>query len=126
MSEFEFTEAQRNLAVANYESQEALLQAINAHYTQTAITIEEVATQLGIATEVAGQILEGAYDLTLSELRQVANTLGLHIEYTVTPALNWKTTSHPIAPKEFDEAIETALKLQDEQTQDPFPEDTRS
>ena len=80
-----FTDEQIALASSNYESQEWLIRELNTAFIMSGRTIEELAADLGMATDEAQAWLDGEMDLTLSELRQLANSVDAHVTYRVGP-----------------------------------------
>lgn len=68
------------LASLNYEAQEKLIEQIRNFSLST---VEQIAAELEVSTEVAQAALDGQQDLTLTELRYLANAAGLTIRYEV-------------------------------------------
>jgi len=68
-------------ASRNYENQERLFAQIR---DTTWISAAEIADDLGTTVEEAQSALNGERDLTLTELRYLANAAGLTIAYRVS------------------------------------------
>jgi hypothetical protein len=81
-----FTSAQIQVASKNYEAQVDLLDQLQAVFDESEITLTEFAENLGLSEEEAEAVLAGAVDLTLTELRYIANALEVVIDYHVRPA----------------------------------------
>jgi len=67
----------------NYEAQVALFDHLNGHFYDSGEPIEVLASHLDIEVSEMADWLAGQTDLTLSEVRYLANALGVVIEYRV-------------------------------------------
>lgn len=80
-----FTEEQIALAGENYESQERLFDSLRSAFSMSEISIEDLADELEISLEDAQGWIDGEFDLTLSQLRHLANAIDAHVRYQVEP-----------------------------------------
>lgn len=71
------------LASSNYEAQESLMRQLHAAFTASKLTLPDLAAKLELPEDEARSWIDGEVDLRLSELRQLANAIGVHIEYGV-------------------------------------------
>jgi ribosome-binding protein aMBF1 (putative translation factor) len=71
------------VAEANVENATTILKELNRSWTESGISIEELADRVGITVESAELIRQYDYDPTMSEIRRLANALGVTIEYEV-------------------------------------------
>ena len=78
-----FSDDEIALAASNYEAQEWLVRALGDAFVMSELTIEQLADELGLSVEEAQDWLYGEVDLTLSELRQLANAIDAHVTYRV-------------------------------------------
>lgn len=81
-----FTELELKTATANYENQIGLLEQFYEAFKLSGIPVEDLAEQFGITVIQMEEILAGDYELIMSEMRMIANSLGVVISYTVEPA----------------------------------------
>jgi len=80
-----FTEEQVALAASNYEAQEWLLRALREAFVMSGLSLQDLASELDLSSEDAEAWINGEMDLTLSELRQLANVVDAHVTYRVNP-----------------------------------------
>jgi len=78
-----FSDDRVRLAAGNYEAQEWLFREIHKAYRMSDATIEDVAHELDLTPEEAQDWIDGEVDLTLTELRQLANAVDAKIKYQV-------------------------------------------
>ena len=71
-------------AIANYENQVNLVNAIQETFRESKMTAGEGAEQIGIPATDFEELLSGSSDMTLTELRLLANTVGVTISYSIT------------------------------------------
>jgi hypothetical protein len=64
---------------------EPLLKIFREAYEELGAPVTELAEYLGITPEQAHLYVTGGVDLNMSEVRYLANFLGLYISYEVTP-----------------------------------------
>lgn len=76
-----FADEVARAASSNYESQEQLIEAIR---NTTTVPVELIAERLDQPVEKVRSVLAGEYDMTLTELRYLANAAEVTIQYTVT------------------------------------------
>lgn len=80
-SESQLSEDHIELAAMNYEAQENLFVRLQEAFRMSELSIEEVADELGLGSEEAQDWLYGEVNLTLSQLRQLANAIDAHVTY---------------------------------------------
>ena len=68
-------------ASSNYEAQESLMHQLHTALTANQLTLTDVAQKLELSEDEARSWIDGDVDLRLSELRQLANAIGVRIEY---------------------------------------------
>lgn len=78
-----FSDAAIRLASSNYEAQESLFNRLLESFRMSGLEFSDVANELGISVEEAQDWLMGEVDLSLSELRQLANTIDAKVSYKV-------------------------------------------
>lgn len=83
VNELGFDDDRIELAAANYESQESLVAAIKSAFGMCEMSIVDLASELELDVPVAQAWIDGEVDLTLSELRHLANAVDAHVSYTV-------------------------------------------
>lgn len=80
-----FTEASIQLASSNYESQEDLFLHLRRAFQMSRLDYSDIADELGISNAEVRDWLEGEVNLSLADLRQLANAVDAHITYRVAP-----------------------------------------
>lgn len=80
---YEFSDEQIALAASNYEAQEHLIRELRNAFQMSRLTLEELADELELSTEDALAWISGEVDLTLSELRHLANAVDAQVTYRV-------------------------------------------
>lgn len=83
-----FTEEEIETASANYSNQVDLFDLLHETFTSGGFTYKGVAEELGVTEELAEELLTAQRDMTLTELRMLANTLHVVIEYRIVPPSN--------------------------------------
>lgn len=78
-----YSEEQIALAALNYENQEWLIRRLHEAFVSSERNAETAASELGISVEEFASWLAGEVDLTVSELRQLANTVDAVVSYRV-------------------------------------------
>lgn len=93
-----FSDEQIALAASNYEAQEALLDQLRRALSSRGMSVEQLAAELELPEEDAQDWIDGEVDLTLSELRQLANAVDVRLSYSVSPiATVWRERFAEIA-----------------------------
>ncbi|KQO98396.1 hypothetical protein [Leifsonia sp. Leaf264] len=77
----DLTDAAVDTAVGNYSAQVELLEQIR---DATTVPLDVIAERLGVTEPVARAYLAGSFDMTLTELRYLANAAELLVTYEVT------------------------------------------
>lgn len=83
-----FADGELRLATLNYESQEWLTRALHEAFQLSSLSIEDLARQLEISVDEAREWISGDFDLTMSELRQLANAIDARVTYRVDTMYN--------------------------------------
>lgn len=83
-----FSDGQVRLATANYESQEWLTRELHGAFLTSGMTVNKLAEELELSTEVAIAWLSGDVDLSMSDLRHLATAMDAHVTYRVESAVN--------------------------------------
>lgn len=78
-----FSDAKIQLASGNYEAQEHFFARLFDAFKMSGLKYEDVADELGVSVSDAQEWLMGEVDLSLSELRQLANTIDAKVSYKV-------------------------------------------
>lgn len=78
-----FSEIAMEMASRNYENQVQLVEALQALLTDSDDTIPMVADRLGLTEEELEHYTSYLTDLTFTELRLLATSLGVEISYTI-------------------------------------------
>jgi transcriptional regulator with XRE-family HTH domain len=76
----------QTIADRNVHAQTGLLEALKKVRTGKGITVEAVATLLGVEPSVIEAVEDGQKELNLTELRHYAYSVGAVVEYDVVPA----------------------------------------
>ncbi|MBM7504210.1 hypothetical protein ACFPER_12035 [Agromyces aurantiacus] len=71
------------LAASNYEAQEWLVRELGKAFQMSRLSVEELASELELEPTEAREWLDGEVDLTLTELRHLANAIDAHVTYRV-------------------------------------------
>jgi|GEM_PF-5667873 hypothetical protein len=83
-----FSDEQIALAASNYEAQVWLVGALKRAFKMSGLSIEDLALELDLDLETATGWIHGDVDLTLSELRHLANAVDAKVAYRVEPIRN--------------------------------------
>lgn len=85
-----FTSAEISLSASNYTAQTQLVTDLRAAFAMRDMSVEALATELDLTAEDAQAWLDGEVDLSLTELRYLANAIDARVSYHVVPM----TTRH--------------------------------
>jgi len=84
-TEHPFSERRIDLAASNYEAQLWLVNKLQEAFVMSGRTKEDLADELGLSMAETDAWLDGEIDLTLAELRHLANSVDAKVSYNVGP-----------------------------------------
>ena len=82
-----FTEQEIETASVNYDNQVDMVGQLHTAFVASGYTYEYVAEQLGATVDEVKAYLFAEYDMTLTELRYIANVLNVSINYQIVPVI---------------------------------------
>lgn len=80
-----FSDAEVRLSAGNYAAQTRLASQLQEAFRRREMDLETLASELDLSVEEASDWVSGNFDLTLTELRYLANAIDAEVTYKVTP-----------------------------------------